>query len=427
MALFIYMLAVQGYAALIRLFSVLGHQKARQLQEGRRAAWQQLKDFNKASKEHPVAWFHCASLGEFEQGRPVIEAFKQQYPHYKVLLTFFSPSGYEVRKNYAQADLICYLPADSPAHAKRFLALAQPSIALFVKYEFWHYYLKALHQNGIPIISFASIFRREQLFFKSYGGFYRKTLSYFTHLFVQQEASKLLLEDIGITRSSVASDTRFDRVHTLCQQPKPIPVAARFAAQDPVLIIGSAWLADLEVISAILKSHSTPLRIILAPHEIDEGTLQGMERLLSGMPQIRFSQAQQLFDQQNYQMLDRSKVLLIDNIGMLSSLYQYGNYAYIGGAFGKGLHNTLEAATFGLPIIFGPKYHKFQEAIDLIECKAAFSITSAEGFHRVFGQLSEKPLIAKQCGEAAAHYVNSNLGGTQKILSYIQSMDQIKS
>ncbi len=418
MALILYRVGISIYSALISLLALFGHRKAKLLLKGRRSTWGKLEVWS-ADKSKPTAWFHCASLGEFEQGRPLIEGFKKEFPQYRILLTFFSPSGYEVRKNYEQADLVCYLPADTPKNAREFIELVKPQKVFFVKYEFWHFYLNALKSKGIPVLLFASIFRESQLFFKPWGGFYRKILDCFEHIFVQESTSLQLLSSINVGQVSVASDTRFDRVYQLCQSPKSIPEARDFSSQAPTIIVGSAWLADLEIIAPVIKSSAKGVRLIIAPHEIGEANLQAMEKLLSPLSTIRFSGLSKIYPTDVSAELD-VQVLLIDNIGMLSSLYQYGAWAYIGGAFGKGLHNTLEAATFGLPIIFGEKYQKFHEAIGLIAAKAAISVKSSAEFEQAFQLLTENEASREEMGRNASNFVKENLGGTDAILNYIR-------
>lgn len=283
----LYRLGIGFYSILAKILALLGHKKARSLVKGRKETWQSLYQFSK--QEGESVWFHCASLGEFEQGRPVIEAFRQQYPQYRVLLTFFSPSGYEVRKNYQQADLVCYLPADSAGNARRFIDLANPKLVFFVKYEFWHYYLSELKKRGIRTVLFASIFREKQIFFKPWGGFYRAILHNFEHIFVQTRNSKERLSSIGLTRVSVSNDTRFDRVHALCQNPKDVSIVEQFSQGVFTGVIGSAWMADVRVIAPVLKSYGGQLRLVVAPHEIGESNLRAMEKELMPLETVRFS------------------------------------------------------------------------------------------------------------------------------------------
>ncbi|HYF70709.1 MAG TPA: glycosyltransferase N-terminal domain-containing protein, partial [Ohtaekwangia sp.] len=318
-----------------------------------------------AGNTSKVVWFHCASLGEFEQGRPVIEALKSEFPTVKVLLTFFSPSGYEVKKNYEGADYILYLPWDTRYNAKKFIETTKPVLAIFVKYEFWYHYTHVLKDRGIPVISISSIFRPDQFFFHFLGGFYRGILKQFTYFFVQNDSSVKLLHSIGIQHCEQAGDTRFDRVYQIVNQAKEIPIAKRFKAGQKVFVAGSCWSEDMEVLIPMINDQR--LKFIIAPHEISETFISSIEQSLM-VKSIRYSQAEGK-DLEDY------SVLIIDNIGLLSRLYGYGEFAYIGGAFGKGLHNILEAACYGVPILFGNRnFQKFQEATDLINRGGAFEV-----------------------------------------------------
>lgn len=403
-----YSFFLQVYGLLVRL-AALWNPKAKQWTEGRRDILDKISMAMQGNTA-PVAWFHCASLGEFEQARPVIEAFTKEFPSYKIMLTFFSPSGYEVRKNYAVADLIFYLPLDTALNARKFIGSVKPVIAFFAKYEFWYHYLYELKQSNIPAVSFSAIFRSEQVFFKPYGSFFRSILSNFQHIFVQNQSSLHLLQKIGIQQVSIAGDTRFDRVQTIASQKKDLPLVATFKQGQKLLIIGSGWPQDMHVLIPFLNRFTEPLKIIIAPHEIHETEITSLQTQLQ-KKSVRFSQAQQTG-------ITAADVLIIDNIGMLSSLYQYGEFAYIGGAFGKGLHNILEAATFGMPVFFGPNYIKFQEAIDLIAAGAAFSVHTTEDFASQFTALymAEETRLAK--ADLSRQYVTNHTGATRKIISY---------
>ena len=366
-----------------------------------------------------LAWFHCASLGEFEQGRPVIEKFKETFPDHKILLTFFSPSGYEVRKNYAGADFIHYLPSDTPSKAKEFIEYFNPSIAFFVKYEFWYNYLRILHEKQIPVISFSAIFRENQIFFKWYGGFQRNILKYFTHIFVQNKYSSELLQSIGIQNVTVGGDTRFDRVKQIADARKDLPIIETFKAGKPLLIIGSCWQEDFEVIAPFLNKFEKELKVIIAPHEIHE---QEIERWINSLKNdaIKYSDIGNLNDNLSSINPLTPNTLIIDNIGMLSSLYQYADFAYIGGAYGKGLHNILEAATFGLPIFFGNKnYEKFQEAVDLQELNGAKAVINTAEFEIEFRKLYDDLVLRNQKSEIIKKYVQENTGGTDKVIEFV--------
>lgn len=342
-----------------------------------------------------------------------MEAFRQRYPHYKILLTFFSPSGYEVRKNYAGADFIVYLPFDTPENARQFVQRVNPAIAFFIKYEFWYNYLRELKNRQIPTFSFSAIFRPDQIFFKPYGGFYRQFLRFFDHLLVQNQESVDLLQRIGVTNVTRAGDTRFDRVKQVADARKDIPVARAFKGSQPLLVIGSAWQADMDVLIPFLNHFDQPLKVIIAPHEIHDEEIERWRVQLPGAT-IRFSEAG------NLSTLPSFNQLIIDNVGMLSSLYQYGEFAYVGGAFGKGLHNILEAATFRLPLFFGPNYAKFQEAVDLVQAGVAFPVTNSAELETAFRRLYENPAALEQAASIAGDYVTRNTGATSKVMGIVE-------
>lgn len=388
-------------------FAALFHSKAKVFAEGRKNIFEKIYK-SVQNNTSPVIWIHCASLGEFEQGRPVIEALKREYPHHKIFLTFFSPSGFEVRKDYPLADYIFYLPWDSPWNARKFLSAVKPALAIFVKYEFWYHYSHELKKRNIPLLSISSIFRKDQLFFSDIGGFYRKILRYFTHFFVQNHESVRLLQSIGIRNCTQAGDTRFDRVNKIVQQSEVIDVASSFKGDQKVMVVGSCWAEDLEVLIPFINENR--LKFIVAPHEISEDTLTQFEKAIQ-VKSIRFSEATKINPEE-------FSVLLIDNIGMLSRLYRYGEFAYIGGAFGKGLHNILEAACYGIPILFGNRnYEKFQEAIDLINRGGAFAVADYPDFKEKYEMLNIPENFLLAC-EVTRHYVKENLGATEKIVKY---------
>lgn len=370
----------------------------------------------KIDRQAKYIWFHASSLGEFEQGRPMIEQIRKVHSEYKILLTFFSPSGYEVRKNYAGADVVCYLPFDTPGRVEQFLDLANPAMAIFIKYEFWGNYLHALQQRGIPVYIISAIFRREQLFFQWFGKPYRKMLDCFNHLFVQDERSKALLEEYGIRNVTVAGDTRFDRVIDVYHQAKQIPVVERFVkgsdGQQPpfVFVAGSSWPEDEAIFIPYFERHPE-MKLIIAPHEIHEGHLKSIEARLH-RPTIRLSQA----TEQNVADKD---CLIVDSFGLLSSLYRYGQIAYIGGGFGAGIHNTLEAAVYGMPVLFGPRFQKFKEAKDLIAVGGAFTFDNAPAFASRMDTLLSTPEALQQSSQAAGHFVQSHGGATTTILQEI--------
>lgn len=395
------------YGFAIRIASLFSP-KAKLFIKGRKNLSQRLrKSFS--SNEAPVAWFHCASLGEFEQARPLIENFVRSFPAYKVLLTFFSPSGYEIRKDYKLADWVYYLPLDYPSEARKFIEIVDPKIAFIIKYEFWYNLLKTAAEKDIPIISVSSIFREDQLFFKPYGQFTRKVLSYFTHFFVQDERSLELLRSSGIFNVSKAGDTRFDRVISISKEIRKIPVAESFAKNEEVFIIGSCWPQDMEVLTPFINE-SRSLKFILAPHNLDDRFIDKLEHELIRKV-IRFSKA-------TTQNVHNYEVLVIDNIGMLSNLYQYGKYAYVGGAFGQGLHNILEPAAFKIPVFFGNKnYQKFKEAIDLINVGGAQAIKNYADLKKNFEQFSKEPTYS-MISEIIGEYIKNNTGTTDIIMEY---------
>ncbi len=406
----LYQLSIRVYGVLIFVFSFF-NKKAKLWVEGRRNIFERIAQ--KIGKNEQIAWFHTASLGEFEQGRPVIEEFRKQNPDFKILLTFFSPSGFEIRKNYNQADYIFYLPIDTKANAQQFINLINPKIVFFVKYEFWYNYLTLLKKRNIPVYLFSAIFRADQIFFKWYGSWYINVLQSFAHLFVQNETSKQLLETINIKNVTVAGDTRFDRVYSIVQQTKVIPIAEKFKQTATVFIAGSTWQPDEEIIIRFINETTENLKFIIAPHEIHNTNIQRIVETVK-KPLIKYSEAN------DGNILDKT-VLLIDNIGMLSSLYKYGEIAYIGGGFGVGIHNTLEAATFGLPVVFGTNYYKFQEAKDLIALKGAFSINHYDEFKPLIDKLINDKQSLETSGNAARNYVQSKIGATKIILDKIKS------
>jgi len=362
------------------------------------------------------AWFHFASLGEYEQGLPVLIAFRQRHQETPVVITFFSPSGYEVRKNTPHADAVYYLPLDTAANARRFIAAINPAIAVFTKYEYWYHYFQQLNGRNTPLFVISGIFRPDQVFFKWYGGLHRKMLGYVTRFFVQDEESKSLLQQLHITNADVSGDTRFDRVWANAENPKSFDIVEDFTKGHKVLITGSTWPQDEVLLAELIKSHGN-WKFIIAPHEIKE---EKIERLLGMLPQNLTTRYSQL-DPESYHghQLLKTQVLVIDNIGMLSSLYRYGNVAYIGGGFGVGIHNTLEAAAFGLPVIFGPNYEKFKEARELVALQLGFSINNADELKRVFAEIAMDEGKLQIMHDAIREYVEKHKGATQMIMSYV--------
>jgi 3-deoxy-D-manno-octulosonic-acid transferase len=374
-----------------------------------------LKELGKEiSSSDKIAWFHCASLGEFEQGRPVVEAFREQHKDYKILLTFFSPSGYEIRKNYDKADYVYYLPIDTTKNAKQFMDIVNPVVVFFVKYEFWQCFIGEIGNRKIPLYLVSGIFRKDHRFFKWYGGRARKILRNFTHFFVQNTESKNLLESINLENVVVAGDTRFDRVKTISEAAKNLPLIETLKNGKTTLVAGSTWKPDEEIIVKYLNSTNYDFKLIIAPHEIHKENIDRIERLFNQISVLKYSEA-------NESNIEEHNVLLIDNIGLLSSLYRYADVAYIGGGFGKGIHNTLEAATFGLPVIFGPNYERFQEAVDLKKLGGAFSISNQNDLNIVLDNLLENEQSISNAGSVSAKYVNDKKGATSEIIKLIDT------
>jgi 3-deoxy-D-manno-octulosonic-acid transferase len=405
----IYTIFIHLYAVLIYIASFF-NSKAKLWIDGRENIFQTINSkLTTHNLEFPIVWFHCASLGEFEQGRTLMEKFKIQNSKIKIFLTFFSPSGYEIQKNYKGADYIFYLPVDTPSNAKQFIELIKPKAVFFIKYEFWFNYLNELKKHNIPTYLVSGIFRKNHYFFKFYGAWFRKQLKCFTHFYLQTVQSEQLLKTIGYTNTTVSGDTRFDRVFEISKNVKLFPLIEQFKQGKNIFIAGSTWAED-EIIIATLNFKTLNFKLIIAPHEINESHLQSIEKLYN-MQCLRYSKA-------NEKNIATTDVLIIDNIGMLSSLYQYGSIAYIGGGFGKGIHNILEASTFGMPVIFGPNYQKFSEAIDLIQLGGAFSISSKEELENIFLSLNN-PDGLKNKSLISKNYVASRIGATAKILNSI--------
>ena len=392
------------------------NEKVRKMWRGERAAFGVLKE--KVDPQAKYVWFHAASLGEFEQGRPLMERLRKEHPEYKILLTFFSPSGYEVRKNYEGADIICYLPLDTPINAIRFLRLVRPVMAFFIKYEFWYNYLHILKHRNVPVYSVSSIFRPDQVFFKWYGRQYGRVLNCFTHFFVQNEVSKELLAKIGITCVSVVGDTRFDRVIQIRDAAKQLPIVENFiegtqeSEKSPkVFVAGSSWPPDEEIFIKYFNLHKD-WKLIIAPHVIGEDHLQQIEKLLDGRKVVRYTQAE-ANDQ-----LSTADVLIIDCFGLLSSIYHYGDVAYVGGGFGVGIHNLLEAAVWDVPVFFGPNNQKFHEAQGLKQ-SGGFEIKEYEDFERQMNRFASDSDYLQEQGRKAGQFVQSLAGATEKVMASI--------
>ena len=410
----------------------LFNEKVRKMWRGEREAFKILKQ--KVDPSAKYVWFHAASLGEFEQGRPLMERIRKEYPQYKILLTFYSPSGYEVRKNYEGADIICYMPVDTRLNAIRFLRLVRPVMAFFIKYEFWSNFLHILKHRNIPTYSVSSIFREDQVFFKWYGRSYANVLKCFTRFFVQNEESKRLLEGIGITDVDIVGDTRFDRVLQIKEAAKHLPICEAFrkgvavsssssalSSFDPekesrpdfkVFVAGSSWPPDEEIFIRFFNEHKD-WRLLIAPHVIAEEHLKLILSLLKNKKVVRYTQT-------NPEEAAKADVLIIDCFGLLSSMYNYGDIAYIGGGFGVGIHNTLEAAVWNMPVIFGPNNKKFQEAQGLLKSGGGFEITNYESFEGLMNSMINNPAFLKQAGDKAGAFVASLSGATGKVLAKVK-------
>ena len=405
-AIYLYLLGV----AIASLFN----EKVRKMWRGERDAFRVLKE--KVDPEARYVWFHAASLGEFEQGRPLMERLRKEHPEYKILLTFFSPSGYEVRKNYEGADIISYLPLDTPINAIRFLRLVRPVMAFFIKYEFWYNYLHILKHRNVPVYSVSSIFRPDQVFFKWYGRQYGRVLNCFTHFFVQNEQSKQLLAKIRITNVSVVGDTRFDRVLQIKEAAKQLPIVEAFVKasreKSKVFVAGSSWPPDENIFIKYFNTHKD-WKLIIAPHVIGEDHLQQIEKLLEGRKVVRYSGLSGESD-----LSDDCEVLIIDCFGLLSSIYHYGDVAYVGGGFGVGIHNLLEAAVWDIPVFFGPNNQKFQEAQGLKQ-NGGFEISNYEDFERQMNRFASENDYLQEQGRKAGQFVQSLAGATEKVMTSI--------
>lgn len=411
--MFFYHLAIHLYALVVRIISPF-HKKARKMIVGHKQTYRILRE--KIDPNAEYIWFHAASLGEFEQGRPIIEEIKKEHPHYKILLTFFSPSGYEVRKDYPLADIVCYMPFDKKRNVKKFLKLVQPKKVIFIKYEFWYNFVNRLHKQGIPVYMVSAIFRPTQIFFRWYGWMMRKLLRYYECICVQDENSKKLLESINVTNTKVCGDTRFDRVLDIKEQSEPLKVIDAFAKKatdekETIFVAGSTWPKDEDVIIPYFNI-TTDVKLIIAPHEIDEAHLKYIESNLE-RPHIRYSQAIP-------EVMSEYDCLIIDSFGLLSSIYRYGSVAYIGGGFGVGIHNILEAAVYDIPVIFGPNFKKFREAHQMIEQGGGYSIADYQAFRGLMDEFLQYETTLKAAGKHAGSYVRANGGVVNKILEVLK-------
>ena len=404
--IYLYLLGVAIYSRF--------NEKVRKMWRGERDAFRILRE--KVDPNAKYVWFHAASLGEFEQGRPLMERLRQDHPEYKILLTFFSPSGYEVRKNYEGADIITYLPLDTITNARRFLRLIRPEMAFFIKYEFWYNYLHILKHRHVPVYSVSSIFRPDQVFFKWYGYQYGRVLNCFTHFFVQNEISKELLAKIGITDVTIVGDTRFDRVLQIKEAAKQLPVVEAFKQDYKVFVAGSSWPPDEEIFIRYFNEHKD-WKLIIAPHVIGEDHLEQIEKHLAGRKVLRYTEAEKMFNGQ-CSMFNEYDVLIINCYGLLSSIYHYGDVAYVGGGFGVGIHNLLEAAVWDVPVFFGPNNQKFQEAQGLKQ-NGGFEIHDYEEFERQMNRLASDAQYLKEQGQLAGQFVKGQAGATAKVLGSV--------
>ena len=402
-----YSLALFLYRQLVRLVSYV-KPKAQLWNSGQSSVWEGL-ELALSENNRPVAWFHTASLGEYEQGKPVMEAYRAQYPDHFILVTFFSPSGYEVRKNAKDVDYLCYLPLDGARSSERFLNLVKPKVAIFVKYELWYFYLRGLRQRSIPTILISAIFRPNQVFFAWYGGFFRALLTCFTQIFVQDASSKALLDGIGLEHVQVGGDTRFDRVVQHLRQPKPWPVLDQFVNNQAFMVLGSVWQADMDVLIPLINSKEFPFQWVIVPHEIHTDEMKRWESEIE-LP-VQYSKDA---------TVSGAQVLIVNEVGYLAQIYRGASFAYIGGAFGAGLHNTLEASVYGPTVFFGNKnYTKFKEARDLVEFGLAYpigdTVSLKNKMHEIYD--AEDVFVNKQV--QARTFVALQAGATQKIMNYL--------
>ena len=388
----------------------LFNKKVKKMWAGERLAVKVLKE--KVDPEARYIWFHAASLGEFEQGRPLIEHLRETHPEYKILLTFFSPSGYEVRKNYEGADIICYLPLDTIRNARRFLRAVKPVMAFFIKYEFWYNYLHILQHRGVPTYSVSSIFRPDQIFFQWYGRQYGRVLKCFTHFFVQNMESKALLAKLGITDVDVVGDTRFDRVLQIKEASKQLPIVEQFTAHaQKVFVAGSSWLPDEDIFIKYFDIHKD-WKLIIAPHVISDEHLSQIFELLKGRRVVRYTEATE-------ENVKDAEILIIDCFGLLSSIYHYGTVSYVGGGFGVGIHNVLEAAVWDIPVVFGPNNKHFQEAQGLMLVQGGFEIKDYQSFRDLMMRFETDAFFLQNAGENAGAFVKSRAGATAKVMENV--------
>lgn len=421
---FLYNIGLGSYLFFVRIAANF-NPKARLFYNGRKGLLERIA--REIDHSSPIIWFHCSSVGEFEQARPIIEWYKRERTEYKIVLTFFSPSGYELRKNYELADWIYYMPVDTLKNARAFVKIVRPQKAIFIKYEFWYNYLRELRKSGAQIYIVSAIFRPTQMFFQWYGAFFREMLKCYTTLFVQDEQSRELLASVGIEKNVLVSgDTRFDRVYQITGNSREFPLIKKFSQGHFTVIAGSTWEPDEAIIFDVLKNFSK-VKLIIAPHEIHKERIDRLEKMFAEMGVLRFSNFDKKFSPDKYSSseilsslesaLDTSGVLIIDCLGILSSIYRYGHVAYIGGGFGVGIHNILEAATYSIPVVFGPNYKKFKEAKDLVGLGGAVSVTDKSRFYDLIDKFVKSENARADKGQICGDYVKKNLGATQRVIS----------
>jgi 3-deoxy-D-manno-octulosonic-acid transferase len=407
---FLYNLAISLSWYLLKIPAIFNH-KLRLFIEGRKAVFGDLE--KQIGPNDKLIWIHTASLGEFEQGLPVIKALKKAFAHHRILVTFFSPSGYEVKKNTQDADLIAYLPLDTEANADRFLTLVNPDLAIFVKYEIWPNYLRGLSNRNIPTLLISGRFLKKQLFFRWYGSFMRKALGHFTHFFVQDKGSLELLQDLGLQNVTISGDTRFDRVSEILKRDNTLDFMKRFKGNSLCFVLGSTWPEDEAMVLPFLRKATECLKIVIAPHDIKEAHLKKLKELLPVKPL--------LYSELEHKDPAEFHILLLDTIGLLTKVYSYADIAYVGGGLATGLHNTLEPAVFGIPVIIGPEYKGFKEAEDLVRLGGLSVVDSPDSFSKIAEYFTKNKKSREEKGSQNLSYINSQKGATQKILDYITS------
>lgn len=406
----LYNIAIHIYTAAITIAAAV-NPKARLWIKGRRGLMERIEKQISERSTRPRVWFHIASLGEFEQARPIIEQLREQRGDIEIIITFFSPSGYEIRKSYPLADAIFYLPADTPKNARRLIKAINPDVAVFIKYEFWLNYLAELRRCNIPTLLVSAIFRRESIFFHPWGKIWRDALATFSNIFVQNDNSKLLLKELGIEHVTVAGDTRFDRVRAIAHEAREIAFIKEFRGLNPLFVAGSTWRRDEELITT-LANDNPEIKFVIAPHEIEDSHIEDIVKRCRGGA-IRYTQCDTTTPVADYQ------VIILDTMGMLSATYRYATWAYVGGGFGAGIHNTLEPAVYGLPIVFGPRYQKFNEAVEMVGRGIARSISNYAELIEWFAPLRDNATLWQQLHNAALTYTSSNCGATERICEAI--------